>query len=62
MRNSYLSFIQDKYGIEYEQTVATLFSVEMIPVIIITTIIGAWIGIYIAKLILKKHFKRTGMI
>lgn len=62
MRNSYLSFIQDKYGIEYKQTVATLFSVEMIPVIIITTIIGAWIGVYIAKLILKKHFKRTGMI
>ncbi|PTI57054.1 transporter, partial [Staphylococcus succinus] len=26
------------------------------------TIIGAWIGVYIAKLILKKHVKRTGMI
>lgn len=62
MRTSYLSFIQEKYGVEYETTVAGLFSVEMIPVIIITTVIGAVIGAYIAKMILKKHFKRTGMI
>lgn len=62
MRTSYLSFIQEKYGVEYETTVATLFSVEMIPVIIITTIMGAWIGAYIAKVILNKHFKRTGMV
>src|SRR5699024_1588898 len=59
MRTSYLSFIQEKYGVEYETTVAGLFSVEMIPVIIITTVIGAVIGAYIAKMILKKHFKRT---
>lgn len=62
MRTSYLSFIQEKYGAEYEATVATLFSIEMIPVIIITTIIGAWIGVYIAKIMFKKHFKRTGLI
>ncbi|MGV2418818.1 MAG UNVERIFIED_CONTAM: MptD family putative ECF transporter S component [Staphylococcus saprophyticus] len=34
----------------------------MIPIILITTIIGAWIGAYIAKGILKKHFKRAGII
>ncbi|MDN8848322.1 MptD family putative ECF transporter S component, partial [Staphylococcus aureus] len=53
---------QEKYGSEYEATVAALFSIEMIPIIIVTTIIGALIGAYIAKGILKKHFKRAGMI
>jgi energy-coupling factor transport system substrate-specific component len=62
MRQSYLAFIQEKYGSGYEATVAALFSIEMIPVIIVTTIIGALIGVYIAKGILKKHFKRAGMI
>ncbi|NQE00189.1 MptD family putative ECF transporter S component, partial [Staphylococcus xylosus] len=62
MRQSYLAFIQEKYGSDYEATVAALFSIEMIPIIIVTTIIGALIGTYIAKGILKKHFKRAGMI
>lgn len=62
MRNSYLTFIQDKYGTDYEATVEGLFSIGMIPIILITTIIGAWIGAYIAKGILKKHFKRAGII
>ncbi|MDW4109582.1 MptD family putative ECF transporter S component [Staphylococcus saprophyticus] len=62
MRNSYLAFIQDKYGTDYEATVEGLFSIGMIPIILITTIIGAWIGVYIAKGILKKHFKRAGII
>lgn len=61
MRNSYLAFIQDKYGTDYEATVEGLFSIGMIPIILITTIIGAWIGAYIAKGILKKHFKRAGI-
>lgn len=62
MRNSYLAFIHDKYGTDYEATVEGLFSIGMIPIILITTIIGAWIGAYIAKGILKKHFKRAGII
>ncbi|MDW3927153.1 MptD family putative ECF transporter S component [Staphylococcus saprophyticus] len=62
MRNSYLAFIQDKYGTDYEATVEGLLSIGMIPIILITTIIGAWIGAYIAKGILKKHFKRAGII
>lgn len=62
MRQSYLTFIQEKYGSGYESTVAALFSIEMIPIIIVTIIIGALIGAYIAKAILKKHFKRAGMI
>ncbi|MBO0381633.1 MptD family putative ECF transporter S component [Staphylococcus saprophyticus] len=62
MRNSYLAFIQDKYGTDYEATVEGLFSIGMIPIILITTIIGAWIGAYIAKGILKKHFKWAGII
>lgn len=62
MRNSYLVFIQDKYGTDYEATVEGWFSIGMIPIILITTIIGAWIGAYIAKGILKKHFKRAGII
>ncbi|MCE5038818.1 MptD family putative ECF transporter S component [Staphylococcus auricularis] len=62
MRNEYLSFIEDKYGESYQETVAGLFSVGMIPIIIITTVIGAWIGVEIARLVLKKHFKRAGMI
>lgn len=62
MRNSYLAFIQDKYGTDYEATVEGLFSIGMVPIILITTIIGAWIGAYIAKGILKKHFKRAGII
>ncbi|WP_278925925.1 MptD family putative ECF transporter S component [Staphylococcus auricularis] len=62
MRNEYLSFIEDKYGESYQETVAGLFSVGMIPVTIITTVIGAWVGVEIARLVLKKHFKRAGMI
>ncbi|HJE01448.1 MAG TPA: MptD family putative ECF transporter S component [Staphylococcus auricularis] len=62
MRNEYLSFIEDKYGESYQETVAGLFSVGMIPVIIITTVIGAWVGVEIARIVLKKHFKRAGMI
>jgi energy-coupling factor transport system substrate-specific component len=52
----------DSNSPNYEATVAGLFSFGMIPVIIITTIVGAWLGAYIAKGVLKKHFKRAGMI
>ncbi|WP_436862084.1 MptD family putative ECF transporter S component [Staphylococcus caeli] len=62
MRHSYLAFIQEKYGTDYEATVEAIFSLGMIPVIIVTTIIGAWIGVIFAKRVLKKHFQRAGMI
>lgn len=39
-----------------------LFSYQMIPVLIILTIIGAWLGYIIATTVLRKHFKRAGMI
>ncbi|MBU7217773.1 MptD family putative ECF transporter S component [Staphylococcus gallinarum] len=62
MRNDYLQFIQQKYGIAYESTVASIFSIQMIPIIVIATLIGSWAGFWIATQILKKHMKRAGII
>ncbi|MCG7338024.1 MptD family putative ECF transporter S component [Staphylococcus sp. ACRSN] len=62
MRNDYLQFIKEKYGIAYERTVEGIFSIQMVPVIMLTTFIGAWFGIWIASQILKKHIKHAGII
>ena len=62
MRQTFLAHLAERHGSHYEQTVAMLFSYQMIPVLIILTIIGAWLGYIIATTVLRKHFKRAGMI
>ena len=46
----------------YVTTMASLSSIPMFVVMILTPIIGGLIGAYLARGIFKKHFKKAGMI
>lgn len=49
-------------GEEYMETVKSLTANWMLPVVVVLGLVGAVIGAYMAKGILKKHFKRAGLI
>lgn len=62
MREAYFKSIEAGYGKDYVAVLENIISVKMIPVILILSVIGCFIGAYIAKAALKKHFSRAGII
>lgn len=50
------------YGIEYTNVVKSLFSWQMIPVILSISILGSIAGGFLGKYLLRKHFKRAGIV
>lgn len=60
-KDAYLDGFRETQGNEYADAVSALLSNYMIPVVILSVIVGAIAGAYLGKAVLKKHFKRAGI-
>ncbi|GEP84492.1 substrate-specific component of ECF transporter [Staphylococcus piscifermentans] len=56
VRENYFKQLEKGYGKDYVTAISSLFSYEMIPVLILVCVIGAAIGAWISRGLLKKHF------
>lgn len=61
-RNEYLAAQAAKKGAEWSQNMANLFPEWMLPVIILMGVVGGLAGAWIAKLLMRKHFQRAGLV
>ena len=61
-RNEYLAAQAAKKGAEWSQNMANLFPEWMLPVIILMGVVGGLAGTWIAKLLMRKHFQRAGLV
>lgn len=61
-RQSYFSYLQEKRGSDYIYVLEKLFTLQTLPIIVISCAISALLGILIAKLLFKKHFVRAGIV
>ncbi|MBT1178390.1 MptD family putative ECF transporter S component [Bifidobacterium vespertilionis] len=61
-RNDYLAAQAAKKGAEWAENMANLFPTWMLPVIIIMGVVGGFVGAWIAKLLMRKHFQRAGLV
>lgn len=61
MRETYFAIIRDGYGDTYADALLKYTPIGILPIILLITAIGAVIGAYIGKALLKKHFKRAGI-
>ena len=61
-RNDYLAAKAAQKGAEWAEQMANLFPTWMLPVIIIVNVLGGLLGAWIAKLLMKKHFQRAGLV
>ena len=62
MRESYFAVIRDGYGDTYTEALMMLTPLWVLPVMVILTAVGALMGAYLGKAVLKKHFKRAGIV
>lgn len=61
-RNDYLAAQAAKNGAEWAEQMANLFPTWMLPVIIVANVLGGLLGAWIAKLLMRKHFQRAGLV
>ena len=61
-KDAYLESYRASQGDAYVEAVSAVVKSYMIPVDIVCVIVGAIVGAYIGRAILKKHFKRAGII
>lgn len=52
----------ESVGPEYMEAVKKLTTTLMLPVIVVLGLVGAVAGIYVARILLKKHVKRAGIL
>lgn len=63
LRDTFFESYKKKGGTEaYIEAVRKLTPLSMLPVIILLGIVGAVIGAYLGKLVLKKHFEKAGIV
>lgn len=62
LRESYLENISSGYGSEYANAIAALTPNWMLFVVMIMAFIGGIIGAFLGKAVLKKHFKKAGIV
>ncbi|TCK98726.1 energy-coupling factor transport system substrate-specific component [Natranaerovirga hydrolytica] len=62
MRDSYFTYIRDMMGDEYTNAIISMTPTWMLLIMIIMCVIGSIIGAYLGKSVLKKHFKRAGIL
>ena len=61
-KDAYLESYRASQGDAYVEAVSAVVKSYMIPVDIVCVIVGAIVGAYIGRAILKKHFKRAGIV
>lgn len=62
MKDAYLDNYRSSQGDAYADAVSSFVNYYMIPIVIVLVFIGSIIGAYIGKAVLKKHFKRAGIV
>lgn len=62
MRDSYFEKMRAGYGDEYTDTLMNIMSGWMLGVFPILAIVGAIIGAFLGRAVLRKHFKRAGIV
>ncbi len=62
MKDAYIDNYRASQGDAYADAVSSIVNNYMIPVVIVLVFVGALIGAYIGRAMLKKHFKRAGIV
>lgn len=62
MRDSYFTMMRQGYGDEYTDAVMKIMSGWMLAALPLLSILGAIAGAYFGRSMLKKHFKRAGIV
>lgn len=62
MKEEYLQRTVDYYGAEYATTLGNLLSPSSLVLQMVITIIAAFVGVTIGERILKKHFRKAGIV
>ncbi len=62
MKDAYFAAVSSGQGNDYSDSVASLITGWMLPAIIALTLLGAVTGAYMGRSVMKKHFKRAGIV
>lgn len=62
MKETYLNSMSGSYGPAYVTALDNLFNTAVMPFILIGMVLGAVLGAYLGRSVLKKHFKRAGIV
>ena len=62
MRDSYFERGRAGYGDTYVDTLMSLTPGWILPVLVALAVIGATAGAYLGRRVLRKHFKRAGIV
>lgn len=62
MRDIYFGSIRDSYGDVYTDALMSFTPTWVFPLMLVLVVIGAVAGAYIGRALLKKHFKRAGIV
>ncbi len=62
MKDQYFENARASQGDTFADTTSALITNTMLLVVIVCTVIGAVVGAYLGKAILKKHFKKAGIV
>ena len=62
LKDQFMQTLEIGYGAEYATAVAAFLNPVMLIVIIAVTAAGAFVGSFIGKALLKKHFERAGIV
>lgn len=61
LRDSFFAVTRDGYGDTYAETLARITPPWVFALMVVLVAIGALVGAYIGKKLLKKHFQRAGI-
>ncbi len=62
MRDSYFEQGRAGYGDTYIDTLMSLTPVWVLPILVVLAVIGATAGAHLGRGVLRKHFKRAGIV
>ena len=62
MKDAYFAAVSSGQGNDYSDSVSSLITGWMLPSIIVLTLLGAAVGAYMGRSVMKKHFKRAGIV
>ena len=61
-REAYFKELEQSYGHEYVQTLASITPLWTLPIMFVLTIVGGLLGAWLGKKMFSKHFKRRAYV
>lgn len=61
MKDTYFQGMRDGYGDTYVDTLIAITPLWVLPIMVVLVAVGALLGAYLGRILLKKHFKRAGI-